>query len=190
MEGEVSMTMEVREFLSWAGLDTSEHTSGSSNPKRQELVVLVTSLPTKLEDCLKPVDTSSQVSTCDYAEMEDASLEEIPTPYSPTVKAPGPSNDAPPKDVAHVWEEANKALGDLLAIIDAHQQKLILEFGMVLCQNDSKAMESIKEAKATCAHSIQKAEDHCSIAIREAEAQRVSQAISFQQSHHKTVQCL
>ena len=114
--------------------------------------------------------------------MEDASLEEIPTPSSPTAEAPGPSGDAPPSDVAYLWEEANKALGDLLAIkssIDICQQKLISEFGMVLHQNDSKAMESIKEAKANCTHSIQEAEDCCSVAIREVEAQRVSQAISL-----------
>ena len=45
-EGEVSMTTEVRELLSQAGLDTSKHASGSSTPKRQEPVVLVTPLPT------------------------------------------------------------------------------------------------------------------------------------------------
>ena len=50
VEGEISMTMEVRELLSWAVLDTSEHISGSSTPKRQEPMVLVTPLPTKLED--------------------------------------------------------------------------------------------------------------------------------------------
>ena len=115
-EGEVSMTMEVRELLSWAALDTSEHASGSSTPKRQEPMVLVMPLPTKPEDFPKPVDTSSQVSTPNDAEMEDASLEEVPTPSSPTAEAPGPSSDAPPPDAAHLWEEANKALGDLLAI--------------------------------------------------------------------------
>ena len=71
-EGEVSMTMEVRELLSQVGLDTSEHTSGNSTPKMQEPVVLVTPLPTKLKDFPKPVDTSSQVSAPDNAEMEDA----------------------------------------------------------------------------------------------------------------------
>ena len=90
------MTMEVREFLSWAALDTSEHASGSSIPKRLEPVVLVTPLPTKLEDFPWPVDTLSQVSTPDDAEREDASMEEIPTASSPTAKTPGPSRDAPP----------------------------------------------------------------------------------------------
>ena len=35
VEGEVSMTMEVRELLSWEVLDMSEHASGSSTPKGQ-----------------------------------------------------------------------------------------------------------------------------------------------------------
>ena len=101
-KGEVSMTVEVRELLSWAGLDMSEHTSWTSTPKRQELVVLVTLLPSKLEDFPKPVDMSSQVSTPNDAEIEDASLEEIPTPSSPTAEAPGPSSDVLPPDVAHL----------------------------------------------------------------------------------------
>ena len=153
VEGEVSMMMEVRELLSQAGLDMSEHPSGSSTPKRWQLVVLVTPLPTKSEDFPKPVDTSSQMSTPDNAEMEGASLEEIPTPSSPIAKAPGPSSDVPPPDAAHLWEEANKALGDLLAVkssLNTHQQKLVLEFSMALCENDSEAMDSIKEAKAIC----------------------------------------
>ena len=192
-EGEVSMIMEVRELLFQVGLDTSKHASGSSTPKRWEPVVLVTTLPTKPEDFPKPVDMSSQVSAPDDAEMEDASLEEIPTPSSPTAKAPGPSSDAPPPDAAHLWEETKKTLGDLLAVkssLNACQQKLVSEFSMALHENDSEAMESIKEAKAICTHSIQKAEHCCSVPIREAKACRASQAISIQQSHHKTVQHL
>ena len=104
------------------------------------------------------------------------------------LKPQGPSSDAPSPDMAHLWEETNKALVDLLAIkssIDTHQQKLISEFSMALCQNNSKTMESIKGRKGHLCHSIQEAKDSCSVAIREAEAQRVPQAISLQQSHHK-----
>ena len=54
--------------------------------------------------------------------------------------------------------------------INARRWKLVSEFSMALCQNDSKAKESIKEAKAICAHSIQEVENCCSVAIREAEA--------------------
>ena len=156
-------------------------------------MVLVTPLPTKPDNFPKPVDISSQVSALNDNKMEDASLEEIPTPFSPTAEAPGPSSDTPPTDVAHLWEETNKALGDLLMVkssINTCWQKLVLEFSMALCQNNSDAMESIKEAKAICAHSIQEVLNCCSVAIREVEAQRVSQAVSLQQSHHKTVQHL
>ena len=54
-------------------------------------MVLVTPFPTKLGDFLKPVDTSSQVSTPNDAEMEDTSLEEIATPSSPQLKPQGPA---------------------------------------------------------------------------------------------------
>ena len=47
---------------------------------------------------------------------------------------------------------------------------------MALCENDSKTMESIKEAKAICTHSIQEAKNCFSVAIREVEVQRASQA--------------
>ena len=61
---------------------------------------------------------------------------------------------------------------------------------MALCENNSETTVSIEEAKAICTHSIQEVENCYSVDIREAEAQRVSQANSFQQSHHKTVQHL
>ena len=72
---------------------------------------------------------------------------------------------------------------------------------MSLCQNESKTEESIKEAKALCAHSIREAETNCahsireaeaccSTAIREVEALVASQASSIQQSHAKGIQCL
>ena len=90
----------------------------------------------------------------------------------PTIKTPGPSSDIPPTDIAHLWEEVNKALGDWLVIkssIDAHQWKLVSEFSMTLCQNKSKTEESIKEAKALCSHSIREAEANCAHSIKEAE---------------------
>ena len=144
---------------------------------------------------------SSQESTPDTAKMDDPTPEEIHATPSPTVRTPGPSGDVPPLDITHLWEEANKARGDWLAIkssIDAHWHKLVSKFGMTLCQNESKTKESIKEAKAlcarsireaeaNCAYSIQEAEALCSTAIREAETWEVSRASSIQQSHAKNV---
>ena len=100
VEGQVSMTMEVRELLSWVVLDTSGQASGSSTPQRLDPMVLVTPLPPKPKDFPRPVDTSLQVSTPDDAEMEDASMEEIPTTSFPTAKIPGSRSNASPLDVA------------------------------------------------------------------------------------------
>ena len=202
--GQVSMTMEVRELLSQAALDSSGQTSGGSTPKRLKPMVLVTPLPPKLEDFPKPVDTSSQVGIPDEGKMDDPTPEEVPATYSPTLKTLGLSSNVPPLHVAHLWEETNKALGDWLAVkfsVDAHHWKLVSKFGMTLHQNKSKTKESIKEAKAlcacsireaetTCAHSIKEAEARCSTAIREAEAWGASQASSIQQSHTKDIQHL
>ena len=93
LEREVSMTMEVRELLSWAMLDTSSHMSGNSIPKRPNPVVILTLPPHKLRDPSGPVDTSSQASTPDDAKMVEASLEEIPTDTCPT----GPHGGALPQ---------------------------------------------------------------------------------------------
>ena len=160
-------------------------------------MVLITPLPPKPEDFPKLVDTSCQVGTLDEGDLDDPTPEEVPATYSPTIKTQGTSSDVPPIDIAYLCEEANKVLGDWLVVkssIDAHQWKLVSEFGMTLHQNKSKTEESIKEAKAlcacsireaetNCAHSIKEAKAHCSTAIREAEALGASQASSIQQSH-------
>ena len=71
------MTMEVSELLSQAVLDTSGLLSRSSIPKRPGSLALGTLLPLKLEDSVKLVDTSSQVSAPDDVEMDDPILEKI-----------------------------------------------------------------------------------------------------------------
>ena len=165
--------MEVRELLSWAVLDTSGQAPGTSTPKRLNPIVALTPPPPKLGDFPRPVDTSSQASAPDDAELGDTSLAEIPTAISPTAKTLGSSSGTPPTDAGHLQEEANQALGDLLVTmssIKSHLQKLVLELGVVLCQNDSKTMESIKEAKAFCTHSTQDNETLCSTTIKEAKA--------------------
>ena len=102
VEREVSMTMEVRDLLSQVGLDTSGHVSENLTPKTLYPVVILTPLPHKLGDPSGPVDTSSQVSTPDDAEMVEASLEEIPAAPSQTAETPGPSCSAPPADAGHL----------------------------------------------------------------------------------------
>ena len=109
------MTVEVRDLLSWAMLDTPGHMSGNSTPKRPNPVDILTPPPHKLRDLSGPVDTSSQVSTPDDAEVAEASLEEIPSATSSTAKTPGPSGGTPPTDASHLQEKAKKALGEMLA---------------------------------------------------------------------------
>ena len=178
-------------------------------------MVALTPLPHKLGDPSGPVDTSSQVSTPDYAEMSEASLEEIPAAPSPTARTQGPSSGPPPADAGHLWEEANKALGGLLSTkssINVLWQKLVWELSMGLCWNDSETTESIKEAKPICAHStqearilcsttikeakatctcsIQEGEILCSMAVRDVEAPVASQADSLHWSHAKSIRHL
>ena len=100
-EREVSMIMEVRALLSQVGLDMSGHISENSTPKRLNPMVLLTHPPTKLGDLPRPVNTSSQVSTLDDAEMGHDSLEEIPAAPSPTAETQGLSSSTPPTDADH-----------------------------------------------------------------------------------------
>ena len=92
------MTMEVKELLSWAVLDTYGHASMNSAPKRLNPMVILTPPPHKLRELSSPVDTSSQVSVLDDAEMGEASLQEIPTVPLPIAKTPPPSSSTPSKD--------------------------------------------------------------------------------------------
>ena len=84
-------------------------------------------------------------------------------------------------------------------LLTPNQRKLVSEFSITLCQNESKTKESIKEAEAlcacsireaeaNCAHSIKEAEAHCSTAVREAETRGASQVSSIQQSYARGIQ--
>ena len=74
---------------------------------------MVVSMPLsqKSKELLQPVDTLSQVST----EMAEGSLEGIPTSISPIAAASRPRSITPPVDAMELWENANKALEELLA---------------------------------------------------------------------------
>ena len=134
-------------------------------------LALATPLPLKLVDSAKLVDTSSQVSIPDGAEMDDPTLEEIHASSPPPVETPGPSSEAPSLDVTQYQEEANKALGHLLVTrssINAHQRKQVSDFGMALHQNESEVTKAIKEAKALCIHTVRDVEAHWAVLISEA----------------------
>ena len=139
------MTMEVRSLLSQAMLDTSGHQSGNLTPRRPNPVVILTPPPHK----------PKELSALDDAEMAEASLEGVPNTISPIAVTTRSRSITPPADMAELWENANKALEEMLATkatLDAHRQRAIWELGMELHRNESTTAESIKEIRAICSH--------------------------------------
>ena len=89
------------------------------------------------------------------------------------VETLGPGTSALPKDVIQLQEEAGRAFGCLLAnrsALDTQWRKQVLDFLIVLHQNESEATKAIKEAQALCSCTIREAEACWVILIREAEA--------------------
>ena len=160
-ESQVSMIMEVTELLSQVALDTSSQALGCSTPKRPVPLALGAPPSLRLENSIKPVDksfqVSLQVSIPDYAKLDDPTFEEILLP----VKTLGLGASILPGDVVQLQEEVGKALGCLLSTrssLNACWRKQVSDFEMALCQNESKTTEAIKEAKTLCAHTTREAE--------------------------------
>ena len=167
LEGEDSMTMEVRNLLSQAILEMYGCGSENSTPRWPNPVVVLMPLPQESKELLQPVDTSLQVST----EMAESSLEGIPTSISSIAMASRPKSITPLVDPMELWGNANKALKELLttkASIDTHRQRAIWELGMELHQNESQATEYIKEAKAVCSQVTLDAKTTFSVVVKEA----------------------
>ena len=148
-KSEGSMTMEVRNLLSWAMLEAFSCESKQSSPRRPTPAVVLTTPSQKLDVPLWPVDTSSQASI----EEAEASLEDISTSISPIAAVSRTRSITFPMDAMELQTNANKALDDLLttkASIDVCRQRAVWELDIAFCQNESKAAASIKEAKAAC----------------------------------------
>ena len=96
------MNMEVSKLLSWVTLDTSGQASGSSTPKRPVSLALASSLPLKLDDFAKMVDTFSQVSIPDDMKVDNPTLEEIHSSPSHPDGTPEGSSDVPPLDATQL----------------------------------------------------------------------------------------
>ena len=121
-------------------LDTSGHGSRNSTPRRPNPVVILTPPLHKPKELLQVVDISSQASTQEDAEMAEASLEGVPTTISPMATTTRSRSITPLADVAELWENANKALEELLAMkasIDACRPRAIWELSVELHQNES-----------------------------------------------------
>ena len=184
----------------------SGHRSGDSTLGRLNPVVILTPPPYKQKELPKLLDTFSQASTQDDAEMAEASLERVPTIISPIAVTTRSESITPSTDTAELWENANKAIEEVL--------------GMELHQNESKATKYLKEANAICSHvtkdtealcfttvkgakvtyiqtiqeakttqtcTIWEAKAACSMAIRDTETQRASQAELLQRQHGKII---
>ena len=130
--------------------------------------MVVPTTPTqKPEGSLWPIDTSSQASTY----VAETSLEDFPTNISPIPAVSMTGSFTPLVDKLELCANASKALDDFLttkASIDAHRQRAIWELSIVLCQNESQAAESIKEAKAACSQVTLDTQTTCSWLILEA----------------------
>ena len=172
LEGEVSMTIEVRSLLSQVMLDTSSHRSGNLTPRRPNWVFMLTPAPHKAKGTPQAGGhVIPQVSALDDVKMVETSLEGVPTTISPIAMTTRSRSITPPTDTAELWEKANKALEELLATkssIDAHRWRAIWELGMELCQNESETAESIKEARAICSHVTLDAEALCFSTVKKA----------------------
>ena len=150
-------------------LDTSGHGSGNSTPRRPNPVVVLTPPPHKLKELPQPVDTSSQVSALDDAEMAEASLEGVPTTISPIAATTRSRSITPPADAAELWANANEALEELLVTkesIDACMWRAIWELGMELHRNKSATAECIKEVRAICSCVTLDAEALCFTTVK------------------------
>ena len=71
--------------------------------------------------------------------------------------------------------------------IDTHRQKEVLELGMELHWNESKTAESIKEARAICAHVTTNTEALCSSTVKEAKATCVHTVKEAKATHAHTI---
>ena len=105
--------------------------------------------------------------------MAEASQQGIPTSISPIAATPRSGSITPLADAMELWENANKALKELLttkASIDTCRQRVVWELGMELHQNESQVTESIREAKAICSQVTLDTQALCFTTLKEAKA--------------------
>ena len=122
--------------------------------------------------------------------MVEAFLEGVPTDISPIDLTTRSRSITPPADVAELWENANKALEELLATkssIDACRQRAIWELGMELCRNESETAESIKESRTICFHVTLDAEAICFATVKEAKVTYVQTVKEATTTHACTI---
>ena len=110
---------------------------GDSIPKRPTSLALGAPPSAKVEDSVKPVATSSQVSPLaampDYTEPIDQTPKVVCTPTTLPTKTLGTNTAALPEEVISLQKETNKVMGCLLitrSSLDAHWRKQVSDFKM------------------------------------------------------------
>ena len=208
---EGSMTAEVNDLLDQAVTEASSCESEHSSLGKITTVAVTMSPPQKSEVTVPPIDTSSQASI----KEAEGSLGDIPANISLIAVIYSSGSVSPPVDPSELQANANRAIDNMLHLkrsLDVKRQRATWELGVLLHQNESQEATSVAaakaiysqsvleaktkfrvavmEAKTTRCHSIQTAEAACSKAISEAEAQKTSQAVMFQEEHSKYMQNL
>ena len=203
---EGSMTAEVKHHLDQAIMEASSCESEQSSLEKITTAAVTTSPPQKSEVTVSPVDTSSQASI----EEAEGSLEDIPANISPIAAVYSSRSVSTLVDPSELQANANRAIDNMLHLkrsLDVKRQRATWELRMMLHQKESQQATSVAaakaifsqavleakttfwmmvmEAKTTRCHSIQAAKAFCSKTIREAEAQRTSQNVMFQEEHSK-----
>ena len=166
-KSEGSMTTEVSNLLSQAVLEASSCESQQSPPKRVTTAVVLTSAPQRPEGLPLPADTSSQASI----DEGEASLEDLPANISPIAAISGSNCTSTLMDLAELQTNANKALNDLLSTkgsINARIWRAVWDLGIMLCQNESQAATTVKEARIICSQMALNIWTACSQLILEA----------------------
>ena len=203
------MTTEVKHLPDQVITEVSSCESEQSSLEKITTVAITMSPPQKPEVTVPPVDTSSQASI----EEAEGFLEDIPANISLIAAVYSSRSISPLVDQSELQANANRAIDNMLHLkrsLDIKRQTATWELGVMLHQNEfqqatsvttAKAIFSqavleakttfqmmVMEAKTTRCHSIQAAEVVCSKAISEAEAQKTSQAVIFQEEHGKYLQ--
>ena len=163
------MTMEVGNLLSQVMLDMPSPGSENSTLQRPNPVVILTT--STLHAKGTPSASGYLIpGKCPRGGQDGRGISRgVPNTISSIAMTTRSESITPSADAAELWENANKALKELLAMkasIDACRWKAVWELGMELCQNKSKATKSLEEANAICSHVIQGAEVLCFATIK------------------------
>ena len=144
----VTLMAEVGDLLDWGMTDNYDCESEQSTMAKEPGTKADTSLPTKMEVLVPPLDTSSQASD---AETE-ASMESNPISTSPIAAAHSSCSDSPIADLPKLQADVHLAINYMLSAkrsSDLEIQWAIQDFEASLHQREEEAATANKKAKVT-----------------------------------------